>query len=69
MKLDRLRELELKVKAAEMDRDVIDERYKLANAEYSHAKTEYDILSELKKDKAKKLFESRKTLFYYKEGM
>lgn len=65
--MDRLRELELEVVSAEMNRDAVDERYELIDKEYNRVKREYEYLHDLKKEKEDKLFEARKTLFYYKE--
>ena len=65
--MGRLRELELEVRAAEMNRDEVNERYELIDKEYKRVKREYEDLHALKIEKGIKLFEARKTLFYYKE--
>ena len=67
--MDRLRELELEVTAAEIERDTADEEYDIISREYHNIKRRYDDLYDWKKEKEDKLFEARKTLFYYKEGL
>lgn len=67
--MDRLRELELEEIAAKENRDVVKERYNLIQEDYIVINREYDRLYDLKREKENKLFEARKTLFYYKEGL
>lgn len=67
--MKKLRELELEVVSAEENRDSVAERYSLIQDDYMVIKREYSRLYDLKLEKENKLFEARKTLFYYQEGL
>lgn len=63
--MDRLRELELEVRAAEMERNAVKEMTVIAFKEFDENKRELERLFRLKEDKDGKLFVARKALLNY----
>ena len=63
--MDRLRELELEVKAAEMERNTVKEVTATTFREFNENKRELERLFKLKEDKDDKLFVARKALLNY----